>query len=216
MSQRRLPSSTRLISAALLACALLASGCSLKKSYPAKQSFLIEARRAGEARAATAAAASSTAVLRVRDLQIAAPFEGRGFVQRDSALGYRADFYHEFLVAPSALLTEQTRQWLAASGLFRHVLGPAGKADPTHSLEGNVTALYGDFREPASPKAVLAVEFFLIAESSSPAEIVIRQNYRQEIALDNRLPDTLANGWSQALGQVLTALEHDLARTLAR
>jgi cholesterol transport system auxiliary component len=213
---RRLLSSPTWLGAVLLVAALLTGGCSLKKSYPAKQSFLIEARRAGEARAATAAAASSSAVLRVRDLQIAAPFEGRGFVQRDSPLGYRSDFYYEFLVAPSALLTEQTRQWLAASGLFRHVLGPAGKADPTHSLEGHVMALYGDFRDSASPKAVLAVEFFLIVESSNPAEVVFRQNYRQEIALDNRLPDTLANGWSQALEQVLTALEHDLARTLAR
>ena len=153
---RRRTAALFLFLVSILTGTLLAGGCSLKKQSPAKHSFLIEAQRVGEARAATA-----SGVLRLRNLQVAAPFEGKGFVYRTSGLGYQTDFYHEFLVAPRALITEQARQWLGASGLFRFVLDPASKAEATHILEGNVSALYGDYRNAASPKAVLSVEFFL-------------------------------------------------------
>jgi uncharacterized lipoprotein YmbA len=189
-----------------LAAALLVGGCSLKKQYPAKHSFLIEARRNGESRTA-----SAPAVLRVRNLQIAPPFEARGFVYRTSDLGYQTDFYHEFLVAPRALITEQTRQWLGASGLFRFALDPTSKADATHSLEGSVSALYGDYRDGALPKAALAVEFFLVNDQPASPEIVFHKSYRQEVALENRAPETLAKGWGKALEQILSALEQDLA-----
>ena len=191
----------------ILTGTMLSGGCSLKKQYPAKHSFLIEAQRAGEARTAAA-----SGVLRVRNLQIAAPFEGKGFVYRTSGLGYQTDFYHEFLVAPRSLITEQTRQWLGASGLFRYVLDPASKADATHSLEGNVSALYGDYRNGASPKAVLAVEFFLVNDQPASPEIVFHKSYRQEVSLENRAPETLAKGWGKALEQILSGLEQDLAK----
>jgi len=209
---RRLALAAPMCLGGLLVTAMLVGGCSLKKSYPAKQAYLLEARREGEARTGIDAAA----VLRVRQLQIATPFQGKGFVYRDSDLSYRVDFYHEFLVAPRALLTEQTRQWLGASELFRFVLDPAAKIDATHSLEGNVTALYGDFRESGSPKAVLAIEFFLTHEQSAASEIVFHKSYRQEVALENRAPETLAGGWGKALAQILTALEQDLARTITK
>jgi cholesterol transport system auxiliary component len=183
----------------------------LKKQYPAKHSFLIEAQHVGEARAAAA-----SGVLRVRNLQVAAPFEGKGFVYRNSGLGYQTDFYHELMVSPRALITEQTRQWLGASGLFRFVLDPASKADATHSLEGNVSALYGDYRDAASSKAVLAVEFFLVNDQSASQEIVFHKSYRQEVLLENRSPETLAKGWGKALDQILTGLEHDLTSALPK
>ena len=195
----------------ILTGTLLAAGCSLKKQYPAKHSYVIEAQRVGEARAATA-----SGVLRIRNLQVAAPFEGKGFVYRNSGLGYQTDFYHEFLVAPRALLTEQTRQWLGTSGLFRFVLDSASKADATHNLEGNVSALYGDYRDAASPKAVLVVEFFLVNEQSASPEIVFHQSYRREVPLENRAPETLAKGWGKALEQILTGLEHDLTSALPK
>jgi cholesterol transport system auxiliary component len=183
------------------------SGCSLKKAYPAKQAFLVEARRSGEARASTA-----SSVLRVRNLNIAAPFEGKGFIYRKSDLGYESDFYHEFLVPPRALLTEQIRQWLGASGVFRFSLDSASRADATHSLDGNVLALYGDYRESASPKAVLMLEFFLSNDQPATSEIVFHKSYRQEVSLENRAAETLAKGWGKALEQILSALEQDLVK----
>lgn len=195
----------------VLFAAALACGCSLRKAYPAKQTFLLEAHRAGDSRASTA-----SATLRVRSLQVAAPFDGKGFVYRQTALGYQSDFYHEFLVTPRALLTEQVRQWLGDSGLFQFVLDAPSKGEQTHSLEGNVLALYGDFRDGASPKAVLETEFFLFNEQTASPQIIFHQRYRQEVALENRAPETLANGWSKAAQKTFTDLEADLAKALTR
>lgn len=189
----------------LLALGLMASGCSLKQAAPVKATFLIETPRTAPARAIPA-----PMTLRVRPIQVAEPFEGREFVYRKSELSFESDFYHGFLVPPRALVTSQARRWLETSGLFRAVLDPTSKADATHTLEGNVTALYGDYRDQAAPKAVLAIQFVLLHEEGAAPQIVFQRGYRQEVPLDGRGAEALAKGWSKALAQILTALEGDL------
>ncbi len=191
---------------ALLVLAAAVAGCSLKKQSPAKLRYLVEAKRSGEPKTAT-----GQATLRVRSLQIATPFEGRGFVYRNSDQNYETDFFREFLVAPQPMLTEQVRQWLGASGLFRAVLGPASKLDSTYSLEGNVTALYGDFRETAAAKAVLEIHFLLVNDQGPSPQIVFQKSLRQEAQPDDRSPDALVKAWGIALAKVLADLERDLA-----
>ena len=191
---------------ALLVLAAVLGGCSLKKQAPAKLRYLVEAKRSGESKAGAA-----QATLHVRNLQVAAPFVGRGFVYRNSDQEYETDFYHEFLVAPQPMLTEQVRQWLGASGLFRAVLGPASKLDSTRSLEGNVTALYGDLRDTAAPRAVLEIHFVLVNDQGPSLEIAFQKSYRQEAQLGTRSPDALVVGWGSALAKVLAELERDLA-----
>ena len=191
----------------LMLLSLLAGGCSLKKAAPVKASFLLEARRAD-----AAAPKKDAASLRVRNLQVAAPFEGRGFIYRLGDVRYESDFYHEFLVAPRAMLTEQTRQWLGGSGLFQVVADPASKVDATHSLGGNVSALFADYRDASAPKAVLAIDIFVADNRGTTEEIVFQRSYREAITLTDRAPESLVRGWSTALGKILAALEKDLAR----
>jgi len=193
---------------ALLLAGLIIQGCSLKQPSPSKQTFLLEAVRAGEARST-----SSPVQLRIRNIQVAAPFEGKGFVYRTSELGYKADFYNEFLTAPRSLIAAQLQTWLGASKVFRNVLPPGSSVEASHALEANVSALYGDFREPASPKAVLAIEFFLTKEQAASGEIVFHQSYRQEVVIENRTAEALAKGWGKALGQIFTALEQELPKS---
>ena len=128
----------------LAASMMLPAGCSLRQKAPLKFTYLVEASRPGETRHGAGKRA-----LRLRSLGVAPPYEERGFVYRTSDLGYESDFYHEFLVTPRAMLTEQARQWLDASGLFSAVIDPASKAEATHSLEGHVSALYADLRDKA-------------------------------------------------------------------
>lgn len=190
----------------LLLAGLVVQGCSLKQPNPAKQSFLLEPVRAGEARAN-----SSPVQVRVRNIQVAAPFEGKGFVYRTSELGYKADFYNEFLTSPRALIGGQLQAWLSASKVFRNMLPPGSVIEATHSLDGNVSALYGDFQNPSSPKAVLAAEFFISRERTSLPAIVFHKSYRQEIAIGGRQPEALARGWTLALEKIFAALEADVA-----
>lgn len=188
---------------AFLAMAL--GGCSLKQASPAKQTYLLEAVRGGEARSGV-----SGAVLRVREVHLAPAFEGRGFVYRTSEFGYKSDFYHEFLTAPRNLIAGQLQSWLSASKLFRGVvpLGAAGEA--THVISANVSTLHGDFRDTSAPKAVLAVEF-TVSRDGAGFEILLHKAYRQEVAVTAPDAEALAKGWSTALVGILGALEADMA-----
>lgn len=196
------------LAACLILLALLAGGCSLKKAAPVKASFLLDARRHDT----IAATKKSAATLRVRNLQVAAPFEGRGFIYRLGDVRYESDFYHEFLASPRAMLTEQTRQWLGGSGLFQVVADPASKVDATHSLGGNVSALFADYRDASAPKAVFAIDIFVADNRGTTEEIVFQRSYREEVTLTDRAPESLVRGWNTALGKILTALEKDLAQ----
>lgn len=189
---------------ALLGLAL--SGCSLKQASPAKQTYLLEAVRGGDARSA-----ASGVTLRVREVHVAPAFEGRGFVYRTSEFGYASDFYHEFLTTPRNLIAGQLQSWLNASKLFRGVvpLGAAGEA--THLISANVSALYGDFRDASAPKAVLAIGFTVSRDGSAGADVLLHKAYRQEAPVSARDAEALAKGWSQALTQILDALEADMA-----
>jgi cholesterol transport system auxiliary component len=186
-------------------------GCTLKKASPHKLTFLLEANRPAEP-----ATTNRQATLRVGQLQIAAPFEGRSFIYRWEDLNYEADFYNEFLIAPRALFTEQVHRWFSNSPLYRAVFDPTVRSDATHRLEGRISTLYGDFRDKAAPKAVLAIQFVLVNEQAGPEQILWHRGYREEVSLENRRPGTLAEGWSKALGTILRSLEQDLAKVPAR
>jgi cholesterol transport system auxiliary component len=203
---QRIVAALSLLTCLLCAVIAMTAGCSLKKQSPSKLRYLVEAQRPGEAMQP-----SAQTILRVRNLRVASPFEGRGFVYRNSDQNYESDFYHEFLVAPQSMLTEQVRQWLGASGRFRAVLDSASKLDATHSLEGDVTALYADFRDKAAPKAVLEIHFLLLSDHGPAPQIALQKSYRQEASVETRSPDAMARAWSAALAKMMAALEQDLA-----
>lgn len=184
-------------------------GCSLKQAAPIKHSYLVEAKRADPPRPGTEAS-----VLRVRNVQVNAPFDGRGFVYRRSEYQYHSDFYNEFLVPPRALFTEQIAQWLSTSGLFK-LVEVSGHTDATYGVEGTVSALYGDFRDKQAPKAVLALHFVLRDEQPRSTQAFWAHRYNEEVPLEHSTPEALAAGWSTALQKILAALEKDLANDVA-
>jgi hypothetical protein len=77
-------------------------------------------------------------------------------------------------------------------------------------LEGSVNALYGDFRNPKQPAAVLEIEFFLYNENTANPGIVTQKRYTKSVALNERSPEALVKGWDQALSEIVAALAADL------
>src|SRR5215831_14118143 len=132
--------------AATLGCAL--AGCSLSRPSPIKDTYLLQASLPKQP-----VATPHPAVLKVGTIAVAAPFRGKGLVYREGDLKYETDFYNEFLVSPSVMLTESASAWLAAAHLFQDVLPASANADGDYVLEGFVSELYGDFREGARPVA---------------------------------------------------------------
>ena len=103
--------STMQRAAALVALAALvaATGCSITRPAPVKDSFLLEP-------ALPAAVAKPQAgSLRVGSVNVAAPFRARGFVIRESELRFEADFYHEFFVPPGVMIADSTARALSSA-----------------------------------------------------------------------------------------------------
>jgi cholesterol transport system auxiliary component len=200
---RRLPAF--LVRAAIAAMLITAfSGCT--RPSPVKQTYLLQASAATQV-----STAPRPATLKVGTISVAAPFRGKSLVYREGDLKYESDFYNEFFVAPSAMLTESAATWLAAAGVFREVLPAGANADGDFVLEGFVSELYGDFRDVDKPAAVLTGKFFLIDNRVLTGVPVWQTDLKQRIPLSSRSPDALAlalNGaWSAMLG--------DLAREIA-
>lgn len=193
--------------AAVVATALLvvAAGCSLSRPAPVKHTFLIDPPLPA------AMSRAHPGTLRVGAINVAAPFRGRAFVYRTSQLGFEADFYSEFLVAPAAMIGEATARVLDRTGLFAKVIPPGALPDGDYVLDGFVSTLYGDVREPAKPAAELAIAFFLTRNDGVSQAPFWSREYQRRIAVDGATPEAHARALSVALGEILAELAGDLA-----
>jgi hypothetical protein len=128
---------------------------------------------------------------------------------------YETDFYNEFLVSPQSMITEKTRNWLAASKLSQRVLDPGSQIIPTHVIEGNITALYGDFRNTTSPRANLEIRIFLLGTKAGEEPVsVFGETYKSSIALETSDAESLVNALDKCLREILANLEEDLSEKL--
>jgi cholesterol transport system auxiliary component len=182
------------------------SGCLGTRSYTQRQ-FVLDVSPP-----AAAASQGGTAILAVRPFTIGPAFSSQGLVHRKTSSEYEVDFYNEFLIAPQVMIATATRRWLTASGLFQAVLEPDSLVEPTHVLEGNVLALYGDFRDRSAPSAHLTLRVFLldVANRSSPA-VVLDKTYTAGSALALPSPEGLVAALDLCLQTVLEELDKDLA-----
>lgn len=192
----------------VLLLAILCAGCVSRHSYTKRQ-FVLEATRPAQP-----VRQHPDIVLAIRDFTIDPVCEGRGLLCRKGESEYEADFYHEFLIAPQALISSQTRQWLAQSGIFQAVLEPGSLVEATHILEGNVLALYGDFREQGLPQAVMQIRVFVVASKGPRPQIVLARDYRASCRAEGQSAEALVAAWDRCLEQVLSELEKDLDEAL--
>lgn len=208
------PAATPALFADVLSVVLLVvlgttAGCaSLTQPYPQKNLYVISV---GQPDAVDGD--RSAAVLRVRPVRIAKPYDEKTFVYKTGEAAFQVDYYNGFLAAPESLLTGELMSWLAASGPFAVVLGSTG-ADYDLALETNVTALYGDYSEKAAPKAVIEARFVLVREQRGAYKVVFERVYREAEPLASEKPEDLVKGFGLAYRRMLARLTADL-RTVA-
>lgn len=192
----------------LLAASLASlGGCiSLSPTAPAKQYYVLDARRVAP-RDATPA---TPGVLRVNLFRAAPDVTDPGLGVRldDTRLEHSLRF--AFLAPPAALVGAQARQWLSDAGLFSAVVDADGAASNRYELDGLVIALGADLRDPAAPKAVLELQLTLVDDTTPGGAPVFQRTYRREAPLPDRTPAAILRGLDAALTQVLAAVEQDL------
>jgi cholesterol transport system auxiliary component len=191
---------------AFVAAAVVLASCTLSRPAPVKRMFLLE-----PAMPAPVATAKPISV-RVGVVNVAAPFRGKTFVYREGELRYDSDYYDEFFVAPAIMLSETTAKALASANVFRRVV-PFGAAadDGEFVLDGFVSELYGDARNPAAQIAVVTMAFYLSPTNVAGPTVIWSREYRQRVAVTGTSPGAMAAGWNTALTNVFADLARDLA-----
>jgi uncharacterized lipoprotein YmbA len=191
----------------LLAAVGLSAGC-LARPHLNKQSFIF----APPSLSAPGTGAGSR-VLGLRTLQVAAPFEGRGFVYRTGEFSYDRDPYAEFMVSPAEALASPIRTRLRQAGAFSAVVEAGSALKPDTLVEIHVDQLYGDFQQPDHAAAVLAMRFaFFDSSNGVPAGVLLERGYSRDIPLKAPTPAALIEGWNQALAQILDSALLDFGR----
>lgn len=198
----------RILYWSLAMCLVVLGGCAERNAH--SRFYMLDT-----VRQAAPAEAEGKGVVEVPRFTIDAAYAGRRLVYRLDEHRYESDAYHEFLIAPTVMITERTRDWLAETGLFAQVLGSGSRAEATHRIEANVTALYGDFRDKRAPKAVVEVRFFVlhIASGVDP-EIVFAKPYRAVCDMATVDPEGVIAGFDRCLQTILGEFERDLADAL--
>jgi cholesterol transport system auxiliary component len=196
------------LSFALVLSGMAIGGCG-QGTTAVQEHYIVEASRK-----ATPIAASIDATLEVRRLTVDAAFASKNLIYRTGQFKYEPDFYREFLISPSAMITEQTRRWLADSGLFKQVLPTGSQIEPMYTLEGTISALYGDFRDESAPQAVLEIRYFLVDHKTPEGAVVFWHSYRAANPISSKTVQAFMDALSQALAEILTRLEADLQTTL--
>jgi cholesterol transport system auxiliary component len=195
----------------LLVCVCGLTGC-LSRPALNKQTFAF-----GIPAIAATNVVSSNRMLGIRNLQIAAPFEGRSLVYRTGEFSYVGDPYAEFLEPPAEELMAPVRGWLRGNGDFSAVVEAGSALKPDTLVEVSVSQLFGDFREPQRPAAVLTMRFvFFDATNGVSGKVILQQEYSRSIPLSAPTTAALMEGWNQSLAEILAEVSSDFAQKMER
>lgn len=199
-----------LLCLALLGFALTLSGC-VQSDATNRKYYILEAERQGGP-----AKVHTDATLRIRRFNVDEAFATRQLVYRLDEFRYESDYYREFLVLPGVMVTEKTRDWLADSGLFGRVSSVGSRLESTYLLEGNVIALYADFRNKSAPVAVVEIRFFLLAGPDAEETVGLARTYRAESPISARTAEAVVEALGESLTDILTRLEPDMEKAIAQ
>jgi hypothetical protein len=191
----------------MLVLAAFGTGC-LSRPALVRQTFALENPPTHRA-----SAKPGEGVLALRSCEISPLFESRAFVYRTGAESYELDPYAGFLVPPNRALAIPVGTWLRNSGIFREVTEPGSLLQPDRLLEIHVSELYGDFRSPAQPAAVLSMRFvfFRTGAIGNLPNVLLGKNYTRHILLPENSAASLVAGWNKALSEIMTDVGIDLA-----
>ena len=129
---------------------------------------------------------------------------GQRFVYRTGEHAYEADFYREFLTAPSAQVGDALRRAVEGCGLFAGVVDADSPVESDWTIEGVLDEIHGDLRGDRW-RAVLELELYLLDESRAQPAVRLHRRYRREVEVPEPSAAALAEGWSRALGEALAA-----------
>jgi len=181
-------------------------GCvGLQKNYPERRYYTFDVTSASNY-----TVSPKHVILKIRNFRVSPAYAGHEFVYRVSPDGYESDFYNQFFKSPASLMTQEVFGWFSRINMFDHVVVAPSEIPGDYELSGYINSIYGDYTDDGAPKAVLALQFFLIKEDSGEDTIVFSKSYQKDVGIISKSPTALVNGWNEALSEVLIDFEHDI------
>ena len=183
-------------------------GCvNLQKTYPDKQYYMIEVDRKP-----ADSDPLSDRILEIRKFKASPQYRGKEMVYQTGEFRYKSDFYNNYFVPPEAMMLVASKKWLQGSGLFKEIVESYNRLDPCCYLEGYISKLHGDYRDPASPKAVIEIDFLFFQEYQNQLIAMFHKSYHREIPMAYQNAEDLAGGLNQGLREIFSDLEEDLKK----
>ncbi len=152
--------------------------------------------------------------LMVRPIAIASVYERDNFLIRRDVAAYSADYYHMFLTDPQDQITDLTRRWLAASGIFSSVSRPSQNPVSAYELNGTIEKLEIDLQNKEQPRCVFAIRFFLTTTQGQVRQVVFNRYYSSEKIPESIHANPIVNGWNECIKEILGRLENDLGEVV--
>ena len=186
---------------------VLLIGCSgLKRKYPERNYFTFDV-----VNEITENSVSGKNFLKIERADVNQAYMHRDFNYRVGPDEFISDYYNQFYRPVGALISSEIYKWLSNTGLFKDVLPVNTLLDAKYLLDSKVIDIYGDYTNPADPRAVLNMQFFLIDDSTDTAKLTYSNVYNQSVPISSRTPGALVEGWNKALKNLLNDFETDLA-----
>ncbi len=208
-----LPRAVRAACAAFAVSSLGACALGLERAAPEVARYALVAERP---ESGTAVTAQPGARLDVRPFHPVQPAASGQFVYRVGDAQFVTDFYRGYVARPELLITHAARAWLAAARSVGTVLPVASRSIPTHVLEADLVELHVDFRDPASPQAVAALRYAVLAEGGAVVRTgTVRGVASIELAAGSEPDRGVAEAQSEALAAMLAALETEVTAAVS-
>ncbi len=184
----------------------LNSGCvNLRRDYPIRTFYVLEAKPDK-----TSPSAQDGPIVQVQLFRASPGFSSSEFVYRTGESIFESDSYNAFFTLPADQIRAITSQWLQDSGRAQAILDRSSRLRPTNIIEGNLVALYGDFRDEENPRAVIEIDFLVMDIRPLEPQIIFNKSYRESIPITESTAEALVIGWNEGLRMILTAFEKDI------
>ena len=183
---------------------ILASSCGqLKRKYPARNFYTLEVSQLDNIEP------YGTEYLKIVRVRVNPEYYHQDFNYKMTDLQFQNDFYNQFYKPVEIIVFAELYKWLTNSGIFKQVLLQNSIIESKYYLYANIVDIYADF-SGSVPKAVLNMQFFLIDESDALPQLVFTNVYKQQLVLEDSLPNTIVEGWNKELKNIFTDFQKDL------
>lgn len=142
---------------------------------------------------------------------VSSPFGTGDFRYRLSESDWETDPYNRFVSSPQEMITTIVRSWVRDSGQFQSVALPNTGTIGGYHLEGDVTDLYVDFRNPDRPEAIIKMEIEVFSGSGQARKKLLTRTFVNRAPVRERSPEAFVDAWNAALRANLLGLSAALS-----